>query len=162
MSATAAIMETPKSNRVSLADELTRRVTAATVVRRNEPLAKRTTLRVGGLADVYVEPASETDLAAVLRLCAARSEIFFVLGRGSNLLVRDGGIRGVVICLAHPSFSAVEIVGDKIRCGAGAKLKHEPVTSDGATNSRTPLFQLMYVVGRSCMTADSLTASLTM
>jgi UDP-N-acetylenolpyruvoylglucosamine reductase len=42
------------------------------VIRCDEPLAKRTTLRVGGPADVYVEPASEADLAAVLQLCAAR------------------------------------------------------------------------------------------
>jgi UDP-N-acetylenolpyruvoylglucosamine reductase len=46
-----------------------------------------------------------------------------MLGRGSNLLVRDGGIRGVVICLAHPAFSRVEIVGHELHCGAGAKLK---------------------------------------
>ena len=48
---------------------------------------------------------------------------FFVLGRGSNLLVRDGGIRGVVVSLAHPHFSQVEIRGDRLHCGAGAKLK---------------------------------------
>jgi UDP-N-acetylenolpyruvoylglucosamine reductase len=132
MSATIAIMETPKPNRISLADELVRRVAAGTVVRCKEPLAKRTTLRVGGPAEVYVEPASEADLAAVLKLCAERDENFFVLGRGSNLLVRDGGIRGVVICLAHPVFSAVEIIGDKIRCGAGAKLKQVAVEAKRA------------------------------
>jgi len=132
MSATAVIMEAPKSNRTTLADEIVRHVSAATVVRCNEPLAKRTTLRVGGPADVYVEPASEADLAAVLKLCAERDEVFFVLGRGSNLLVRDGGIRGVVICLAHPGFSAVEIIGDRIRCGAGAKLKQVSVEAKRA------------------------------
>jgi UDP-N-acetylenolpyruvoylglucosamine reductase len=47
----------------------------------------------------------------------------FVLGRGSNLVVRDNGFRGVVICLAHPNFSRVEIDGTRIRCGAGAKQK---------------------------------------
>ena len=132
MSATAVIMEASKPNRATLVDEIVHRVSAATVVRCNEPLAKRTTLRVGGPADVYVEPASEADLAAVLRLCAERDEVFFVLGRGSNLLVRDGGIRGVVICLAHPAFSAVEIVGDRIRCGAGAKLKQVSVEAKRA------------------------------
>lgn len=132
MSATAVIMEASKPNRVTLTDEIVRRVSAATVVRGNEPLAKRTTLRVGGPADVYVEPASEADLAAVLKLCADHDEVFFVLGRGSNLLVRDGGIRGVVICLAHPGFSAVEIVGDRIRCGAGAKLKQVSVEAKRA------------------------------
>lgn len=132
MIATATIMENPKPKRSSLADELAARVSAATTIRRDEPLAKRTTLRVGGAADVYVEPASEADLAVVLKLCAERDENFFVLGRGSNLLVRDGGIRGVVICLAHPSFSAVEIAGEKIRCGAGAKLKQIAVEAKRA------------------------------
>jgi UDP-N-acetylenolpyruvoylglucosamine reductase len=125
-------MTAPSQPRIALAEELGRHVSAATVIRAREPLAKRTTLRVGGPADLLVEPASETDLAAVLRWCAARDERFFVLGRGSNLLVRDGGIRGVVISLAHPSFSAVEIVGDRIRCGAGAKLKQVAVEAKRA------------------------------
>jgi UDP-N-acetylenolpyruvoylglucosamine reductase len=128
----ATTMESPQSNTATLAGELASRLSGATVVRANEPLAKKTTLRVGGPADVYVEPASEADLAAVLRFCAERNENFFVLGRGSNLLVRDGGIRGVVILLAHTAFSAVEITGEKIRCGAGAKLKQVSVEAKRA------------------------------
>ena len=93
------------------------------VVRRDEPLAKRTTLRVGGTADFYAEPASEAELAAVLQFCSRRALPFLMLGRGSNLLIRDGGIRGVVICLAHESFSRVQITGEHLHCGAGAKLK---------------------------------------
>ncbi len=77
------------------AEELAQRVSRATVIRRDEPLAKHTTLRVGGPADIYVEPASEQDLAAVLAYCRERGRPFFVLGRGSNLLVKDGGFRGV-------------------------------------------------------------------
>jgi len=46
-----------------------------------------------------------------------------MLGRGSNLLVKDGGFRGVVICLAHPCFCRIECAGHQLRCGAGAKLK---------------------------------------
>jgi UDP-N-acetylenolpyruvoylglucosamine reductase len=132
MSAGAINMAMPQQNRAAFADELARLVSADTVIRRNEPLAKRTTLRVGGPADVYVEPASEADLAAVLQLCAARDEMFFVLGRGSNLLVRDGGIRGVVISLAHPGFSAVVVDGERLRCGAGAKLKQVAVEAKRA------------------------------
>ncbi len=105
------------------ADELAERVSRATVIRRNEPLSKHTTLRMGGPADVYVEPASETDLAAVVKFCHERRLPFFVIGRGSNLLVRDGGVRGVVICLAHASFSRIVAAGERLRCGAGAKLK---------------------------------------
>jgi UDP-N-acetylenolpyruvoylglucosamine reductase len=104
-------------------DELEMRLAAETVIRRDEPLDRRTTLRVGGKADVYVEPASEADLAAVLAWCAEGGVPFFVLGRGSNLLVRDGGIRGAVICLAHPEFAEVTLEGERLRCGAGARLK---------------------------------------
>lgn len=110
-----------------LTEEIARIVSAETVVRADEPLAKRTTLRVGGPADVYVEPASDEDLALVLDLCARNEEKVFVLGRGSNLLVRDGGIRGVVICLAHSHFSRIAVAGDRLWCGAGAKLKQVAV-----------------------------------
>ena len=132
MTEAAAIMERTTSNREPLADELVRSVSLATLVRRNEPLAKRTTLRVGGPAEIYVEPASEADLATVLKFCAAHGMGFFVLGRGSNLLVRDGGIRGVVIHLSPAVFSAIEIVGERLRCGAGAKLKHVAVEAKRA------------------------------
>ena len=93
------------------------------VFRRDEPLAKRTTLRVGGGADAYVEPASESDSAVVLRFCDRQGLPYFLLGRGSNLVVRDGGIRGVVICLAQPAFSEVHVLSNRLRCGAGARLK---------------------------------------
>jgi UDP-N-acetylenolpyruvoylglucosamine reductase len=105
------------------AAELARQVTPATVVRRDEPLAKRTTLRVGGPADVYVEPASEAELSTILRLCAQFEVPFFILGRGSNLLIKDRGIRGAVICLAQPAFSKFEIIGEQLHCGAGVRLK---------------------------------------
>lgn len=116
-------LESPMLNKKQLVDEITKRVSPQTAIRRDEPLAKRTTLRVGGPADIFVEPASEEDLAALLKFCAEHNVSFFVLGRGSNLLVRDGGFRGVVISLAHPFFSRVEIKGDRLHCGAGAKLK---------------------------------------
>ena len=123
MTETAAILDCASPNHKSFATELVLRVTPATLIRRSEPLAKRTTLRVGGPAEVYVEPASEADLVEVVKCAAACGVKFFVLGRGSNLLVRDGGIRGLVISLAHPTFSSVEVNGERLRCGAGAKLK---------------------------------------
>lgn len=93
------------------------------VVRRDEPLAKKTTLRVGGPADVYLEPASDEDLSKAIQFCASADVPFLMLGRGSNLLVRDGGVRGLVICLAHPHFSRIEAEKLELRCGAGARLK---------------------------------------
>lgn len=92
-------------------------------VRQDEPLARRTTLRVGGRADVCLEPSSEQDLAAAIQYCRQNDVPFLVLGRGSNLLVRDGGVRGVVICLTHPHFSRVEAEPPLLQCGAGARLK---------------------------------------
>ncbi|HEX3628643.1 MAG TPA: UDP-N-acetylmuramate dehydrogenase [Verrucomicrobiae bacterium] len=124
---TANILQMPAQREFDFAGELESSVSKAAVVRRNEPLAKRTTLRVGGPADFYVEPANEADLAAVLKLCGRRATPFFILGRGSNLLIRDGGIRGVVICLGQAAFSEIEMKGASMRCGAGAKLKNVSV-----------------------------------
>ncbi|MDB6109752.1 MAG: UDP-N-acetylenolpyruvoylglucosamine reductase [Pedosphaera sp.] len=103
--------------------ELKAKLSDHAVLRANEPLAKRTTLRVGGCADFYAEPASEADLSSILHWCSQHQLPFVMLGRGSNLLIRDGGIRGLVICLAQAHFSRVEISGYRIYCGAGAKLK---------------------------------------
>ncbi len=92
-------------------------------VRLYEPLARHTTLRVGGPARFWVEPKTEQAFAEVIRLCSRENLPLFVIGRGSNLLVRDGGIRGVVV---HPSggeFDRIEVSGDEITAGAGAKLK---------------------------------------
>ena len=115
-----------------LGEELAARVSSATVIRRGEPMAKHTTLRVGGPADFYIEPANEADLAAVLKFCGERGVKFFILGRGSNLIVRDGGFRGVVICLSAPDFSRIEIAGSRIRAGAGAKQKHVAIEAKRA------------------------------
>src|SRR2546428_14010705 len=121
MNQTTVILESPIPTTEPLAAELASQVPPQTVIRSQEPLAKRTTLRVGGPADLYVEPAAEADLASVLKFCARRNLPFFVLGRGSNLLVRDGGLRGVVLCLAQTPFSRIEIVGDRLPSSAGAK-----------------------------------------
>jgi UDP-N-acetylenolpyruvoylglucosamine reductase len=106
-----------------LAAELRRGLSSKTVVRENEKLARHTTLRIGGPADLYIEPSSEADLQAAVKFCAQNNLPLFVLGRGSNLLVRDGGFRGAVICLAQAFFTAIAVNGQSLRCGAGAKLK---------------------------------------
>jgi UDP-N-acetylenolpyruvoylglucosamine reductase len=119
----ATLIERVSGNLSHAAHELARCVSEATVIRCDEALAKRTTLRVGGPADIYVEPANDEDLASVMRFCADHRLALFVLGRGSNLLVKDTGFRGVVICLSQPHFSRIEIVNERVKCGAGARLK---------------------------------------
>jgi UDP-N-acetylmuramate--alanine ligase len=92
-------------------------------VRLYEPLSKHTTLRVGGPAQFWVEPRNERALAELIRFCRREALPLFVVGRGSNLLVRDGGIRGVVV---HPSggdFGKIEVNGNEITAGVGAKLR---------------------------------------
>jgi len=106
-----------------LARQLGALLAPGTTLQADQPLAKRTTLRVGGNADLYVEPASEGDLSTVLRFATERQLPVTLLGRGSNLLIRDGGVRGIVICLAQPVFSGIVVEGDRLRCGAGARLK---------------------------------------
>ena len=88
-----------------------------------EPLAPRTTLRVGGPADWFVQPATETDLGAAVRYASQQGLPVFLLGRGANLVIRDGGIRGMVISLRQELLSEIEVKGTELHCGAGAGLK---------------------------------------
>ena len=101
-------------------------------VRLYEPLSKHTTLRVGGPAQFWVEPRNEKSFADLIRFCRGENLPLFVIGRGSNLLVRDGGIRGVVV---HPSggdFDKIDIHGNEITAGVGAKLKEIAYAARGA------------------------------
>jgi UDP-N-acetylenolpyruvoylglucosamine reductase len=125
--AAGASPETTVVSNDQLFSELKAAVSPDAVLRTDERLAGRTTLRVGGNADYYTEPASEADLTRLLQVCERNALPFFILGRGSNLLIKDGGIRGLVICLMHPHFSRVEVTGYHLHCGAGAKLKQVSV-----------------------------------
>lgn len=85
-----------------------------------EPMSSHITFRVGGNADCYVKPSIQ-QLPEVLELCRQYQLPFMVIGNGSNLLVGDKGIRGVVIELGKPA-SEVRIEEDKIIAEAGAML----------------------------------------
>ncbi len=103
--------------------ELTARLSPASAILPGEPLAGRTTLRVGGSADLLVEPGDEVDLAVCLQAARSAGVPWRVMGRGSNLLIRDGGVRGLVLALSQPFFSRIEVDGARLRCGAGVRLK---------------------------------------
>jgi UDP-N-acetylmuramate--L-alanine ligase/UDP-N-acetylenolpyruvoylglucosamine reductase len=101
-------------------------------VRLYEPLAKHTTLRVGGPAQFWVEPCDENAFAGLIRFCRQESLRLFAMGRGSNLLVRGGGIRGVVV---HPwggDFGKIEINDCEITAGAGVRLREIAYAARGA------------------------------
>jgi UDP-N-acetylmuramate dehydrogenase len=90
----------------------------ATRVRRAEPLSRHTSWHVGGPAEVFFTPKDSTDLAAFLRSVPADVPIHF-MGLGSNLLVRDGGVAGVVIS-THGALDALERTSETtVRAGAG-------------------------------------------
>jgi UDP-N-acetylmuramate dehydrogenase len=89
------------------------------VLRYDEPMSRHTSWRVGGPADIYFIPASRDDLSAFLRELAPDTPVHWV-GLGSNLLVRDGGIRGAVVAVSR-ALSEIRNLGDGVvEAGAGA------------------------------------------
>jgi UDP-N-acetylmuramate dehydrogenase len=87
---------------------------------RHEPMSRHTSLKVGGPADLFAVPADTDDLQSLITQLAAAGLPWLAVGKGYNLLVRDGGIRGAVISLAN--FDRVEVVGDTtLRAGAGVE-----------------------------------------
>lgn len=86
-----------------------------------EPMASHTTFRIGGPADYYVMPETTEELAEVLNVCKEEKVPYFILGNGSNLLVGDHGIRGVVIQL-YKNFDGIIIEGTTVTARAGAML----------------------------------------
>ena len=77
-------------------------------VRRNEPLSSHTSFGIGGPADFLAYPADRDDLMALLSSIKKQGADYIVIGGGTNLLVRDGGFRGVVICLQRLNTIRIE------------------------------------------------------
>jgi len=89
--------------------------------RADEPLARHTSFRIGGPADVLVTPDTADELAAVVRTAAATGVPLTVLGGGSNMLVGDGGIRGIVVKLGR-GFRRTTWDGSCVEAGAAVQL----------------------------------------
>ena len=89
-------------------------------IRQNEPMKNHTTFRVGGPADIFLTPSAE-ELPAVLSVCREEQVPVTVIGNGSNLLVGDQGIRGVVICIGS-GMRGIRVDGEKIFLEAGVTL----------------------------------------
>jgi UDP-N-acetylmuramate dehydrogenase len=94
----------------------------ADIVKPNEPLAPYTHLKLGGPAELLVQPRSREELSAVVRRCSQEKIPLRVLGNGCNLLVRDEGVRGAVLRLSEPAFTNVTIEGKRVRAGTGAAM----------------------------------------
>jgi UDP-N-acetylmuramate dehydrogenase len=93
----------------------------APVGTRDEPLAKHTSLHIGGPAQYYLRVTSERDLVEAVRVAREHELPVFMLGAGTNLLVADGGIRGVVL---HNDWSETSVDGTIVTASSGTPLAH--------------------------------------
>ena len=87
------------------------------------PLAPRTTFRIGGKAQYWYEPTDKKELAYFLKETAGAVP-FFVIGAGSNLLIKDGMIKKIFVHLNSNDFKKIEITGSSVVVGAGVKINH--------------------------------------
>jgi len=92
------------------------------IVRQAEPLAMHTWFQLGGPAEYFAEPRNPDELIALVERCREEDVPVRVLGQGSNLLVRDDGVAGLVVRLSEPGFAPINVEGRTITAGGGAKL----------------------------------------
>ncbi len=92
------------------------------IFRYDVPLHSYTSFRTGGLAEIFVEPVNTLELKRVLQFCKEENKEIFVFGKGTNILVNDNGVKGVVIHLGGVDFKKVERNGRYVSCGAGVNL----------------------------------------
>jgi len=112
----------------NFADGAKKLVSAETKLTREEPLARKTTMLVGGAARVYAEPRNVEELQSLLRFAHSREAggvPVFPLGRGSNVIVPDEGVEGLVISLNTPEWAKFEVRQDgRVYVSAGLRLKN--------------------------------------
>ncbi|MFL5340107.1 MAG: UDP-N-acetylmuramate dehydrogenase [Gemmataceae bacterium] len=111
------------------------------IIRAHESMGPYTLLRLGGPAEFLVQPRSVAELAAVLTQAAREHIPVRVLGVGSNVLVRDEGVSGIVLRLTAPAFTQIEVDGRKVRAGGGAPLS--ALISEAARHSLAGLETLV-------------------
>ncbi len=110
----------------------------------NEPMKKHTTFKIGGAADMYVSVESVEELSALIRLAKEKDVCYTVIGNGSNLLVSDEGIRGLVIEIGQ-GLAGYEVNGNVIYAEAGILLKK--LASVAASESLSGLEEISGVPG---------------
>jgi UDP-N-acetylmuramate dehydrogenase len=93
-------------------------------VREQEPLAPYTWFRLGGAAQYFAEPTTVEELSSLVKRCFEAGIAVRVLGGGSNLLIRDEGVAGLVVSLSPAVFGRIETSGKRVTAGGGARLGH--------------------------------------
>ena len=94
-------------------------------IKKDEPMKNHTSFKIGGCADYFAECSSIEELKIIIKKAKQLNMPFFILGKGSNLLVSDKGVEGVVICLN--SLNSITVEDDRIIAFAGASLAQLPV-----------------------------------
>jgi UDP-N-acetylmuramate dehydrogenase len=117
----------PVFDALAAGTEIQRRIGVKTV--RDEPLARFTTMRVGGPADLFAVAHNAFELRALVKFARARGIPFTILGRGSNLVISDAGVRGLVI---HAKAEASRVDGDRYRAEAGVPMARAATETQGA------------------------------
>jgi UDP-N-acetylmuramate dehydrogenase len=92
----------------------------ADIIKRNEPLAPYLHLKLGGPAELFVQPRSREELSLFVLYCFQEGVPLRVLGSGCNLLVRDEGVRGAVVRLSEPAFTNISVEANRVQAGTGA------------------------------------------
>lgn len=92
------------------------------IFRYDVPLQRYTSFRTGGVAEIFVEPRNTSELKKVLQFCKDEQKKVFIFGEGTNLLVNDNGVKGVVIHLGGVDFKKIERNGRYVSSGAGVNL----------------------------------------
>ena len=115
-----------------------------------EPMSRHTTFKIGGPADVLVTPETPEALVKALDTCAIAGAPVTVVGNGSDLLVGDRGIRGVVVLLRE-NFSGISVEGTRVTAEAGALLRDVALAAaDAGLSGLEPLWGIPATVGGAC------------
>lgn len=98
-----------------------KRLAAGSKLLENEPMSRHTTFKSGGMAEVYMEPEEEEAVKNIVDFCKFNAITYYIIGRGSNLLVSDRGLRGVVISTSSLK-SILKVEEDRLLCSSGCDL----------------------------------------
>lgn len=99
------------------------------VARQDEPLAPYTRLGIGGGAEYFAEPLALEELVSLVQRFSEAKQPIRLLGSGTNLVVNDAGVKGLVIRLNAPAFCALAVEGNRITVGGGTQLAHFVATA---------------------------------
>lgn len=92
----------------------------ATITQASQPLAPFTHLHIGGPAEYLVTPRNRDELARVVAVCTKEKIPLRVLGVGTNVIVRDAGVKGAIVRMTAPDFTHVSVTGKTVKAGGGA------------------------------------------